>query len=366
MDTHKIPHYDCIVVGSSPALLTEALYQSENGKKSVLIIEDQNCLGGAWGTMSLGDINDIEVGCHLIERSRKTYNFLIQNIGCSLVPLNPTPFKVKTTKHIAFDSLFISFLRLIKLVCISLFSYDPQQTPVEFKRTIRRFRSILLQSTFLYPPGGSKELICQFKRLFSKFNINHILTTPCKDLHINASNQVEIHIKNKQITCSKVILSSGSKIQTIKSSTNTFSVPQKTRYFPHIFLIISDDNHRISYVELVDHPLILRVSEFTQYASNCNNKRVISLALNTEKKWDEGNTDMASTLLSELHHLRILKPETSLIHYYWKIYNIMYHDQPTLDKISNQFSPAIETLHTVTLDGTFETHINRWKQRVHV
>lgn len=77
-------HYDCIFVGTSPQSMFEALYQHALGK-SVLILEECGCCGGAWQSVDVCGIAHADVGCHEIGNSQPIREFLEEYAGCSLL-----------------------------------------------------------------------------------------------------------------------------------------------------------------------------------------------------------------------------------------------------------------------------------------
>ena len=52
-------HYDVIIVGTSPIVLTKAFFELKLGK-TVLIIEKNKNYGGSWQTLDVQDIGIVE------------------------------------------------------------------------------------------------------------------------------------------------------------------------------------------------------------------------------------------------------------------------------------------------------------------
>ena len=85
--------YPCVVIGSSPICLIEALYLSKLHPK-ILIVESDDRIGGAWGTINLFNSADVEIGPHIIYGSRdnqNVYQFMGQFLGISMEPMLPAP-----------------------------------------------------------------------------------------------------------------------------------------------------------------------------------------------------------------------------------------------------------------------------------
>jgi hypothetical protein len=73
--------------------LIEALYQSKLHEK-ILIVERDDHIGGAWGTINLFNFADVEIGPHIIYGScdnRSVYRFMSQFLGISMEPVCPGP-----------------------------------------------------------------------------------------------------------------------------------------------------------------------------------------------------------------------------------------------------------------------------------
>jgi len=77
--------FDCIVIGSSPFSLFEALYQSHSGKK-VLILEESSVCGGAWQSIQVCGVPHVDLGCHYIGEDVRLKAFLETYAGCKIVP----------------------------------------------------------------------------------------------------------------------------------------------------------------------------------------------------------------------------------------------------------------------------------------
>ena len=68
------------MIGSSPAVLLQALFLSEQGRR-VTILESKDQLGGAWYGRNLWGLGHIDVGCHYIDRRASTFRFLTEELN---------------------------------------------------------------------------------------------------------------------------------------------------------------------------------------------------------------------------------------------------------------------------------------------
>lgn len=78
--------YDCVVVGSSPVSLIEALYQATTGKE-VLILEGDSQCGGAWRTIDICGVAHVDMGCHHIGGNSALADFF-SALGCKVISLS--------------------------------------------------------------------------------------------------------------------------------------------------------------------------------------------------------------------------------------------------------------------------------------
>ena len=91
--------YDWLVIGSSPISVMEALYLRARGNR-VVIIEARDRIGGAWTSTDFEEFSNVDLGPHVIDRNRRTYDFLKDYIGCDMQPVSPAPYQyVGTTRH---------------------------------------------------------------------------------------------------------------------------------------------------------------------------------------------------------------------------------------------------------------------------
>lgn len=79
--------YDCVVVGSSPFSLFEALYQDQSGQK-ILVLEEAAEFGGAWKGIDVCGIRNVDLGCHQIGNDLNLKNFLEKYAGCTIVSMD--------------------------------------------------------------------------------------------------------------------------------------------------------------------------------------------------------------------------------------------------------------------------------------
>ena len=97
-----------IIIGSSPYLLIEALYNTKKGY-FVEIIEEKPHLGGNWYLHNYGSYIS-EGACHILSPpDNKVYDFLKENLGIKMEVQTPQCFDLSLLKPCydkSFDSTF--------------------------------------------------------------------------------------------------------------------------------------------------------------------------------------------------------------------------------------------------------------------
>ena len=79
--------YDCILIGSGPVNLIEAMFLYKKGKK-VQVLEQSEYIGGAWGKVPLKEgLPDFQLGCHIWDVEPKAFNFLSEFLDMELVKM---------------------------------------------------------------------------------------------------------------------------------------------------------------------------------------------------------------------------------------------------------------------------------------
>jgi hypothetical protein len=79
--------FDSIFIGSSPFCIFEALHRARLGEK-VLILEEAPSLGGAWKTIDICGVKEVDMGCHLLGKEPSLKEFLKTYAGCNMIPLD--------------------------------------------------------------------------------------------------------------------------------------------------------------------------------------------------------------------------------------------------------------------------------------
>ncbi|MBI3508330.1 MAG: hypothetical protein HY069_01655 [Chlamydiia bacterium] len=85
--------FDCVVIGTSPISMLEAISRAFSGEK-VLLLDQAAEAGGAWKSIRACDISHVDMGCHqLVGSTPEVKAFLEKYVGCKMVPMEK-PFEM--------------------------------------------------------------------------------------------------------------------------------------------------------------------------------------------------------------------------------------------------------------------------------
>ncbi len=181
--------FDCIVIGSSPFSLFEALYQSHLGNR-VLILEESSECGGAWKGIDVCGIPHADLGCHQIGSDMRLKSFLEVYAGCKIV------------------------------------SMDHPDLPFESAKSPNGW----------YFSRGCYELIENLLKLMNATNIALLTNTRAENAFINSVlKTATIQTKEKSYTTNKLIITSTTKLN-IQPSVKSYG----TSKHYHLYLLIED------------------------------------------------------------------------------------------------------------------------------
>lgn len=193
------------ILGSSPISLFEALYQAKLGNKVVILSKDKD-VGGAWKSVSVADGSEFEIGCHIWDVDKKTYQFLEDFIGEKLETLSPTP-------SIIFKNM--------------TFPYDWKHNPLVVKAMKQGYLSVMTRKKFIkpqiiprkykYPKGGSKQLVDVLKEKVSDLNVEIKLDTNAERIEINEDSCI-LKVNNELVKFDEIVVTSFADIHKITNN----------------------------------------------------------------------------------------------------------------------------------------------------
>lgn len=194
--------FDCLVVGTSPTSMFEALYQSALGKKVVVVEQASEC-GGAWKSIQICGIPHADMGCHEFGNAAPVKQFLEEYAGCKIIP--NAPIFQKPEGNWGF-----------------------------------------------YPSEGCYELINHLEFLMQHLGTVLLLNSKLESIFFDTNNRVvEATINGRRYLTSKIIVTNGADLNIENPHLQMMKErPHKIKY-PHIYLLIGDPGEsRFTYTSM--------------------------------------------------------------------------------------------------------------------
>lgn len=356
--------WDSILVGSSPLLLLEATYLGRIGRR-VLVLEEKGQLGGAWGHLDSTDIACLDIGCHYIDISKRTYEFLHTNFGLNLVPTRPQPQFVYRNFRFPYD--YRQVIRVARYLKAAL----KQRSIAPFVSRYwqdenYRLRIFPFTKKFLYPRGGSFELTTKLVDQARQNNVT-ILDRRCiESIHFDSKRQrVKVRAVGETFEAGEIVAGSQARIADALQVTAGEGPPLR-QVFTHVNLVLRDPGKpSFSYVRFLRHPAVIRMTDISNYVRPQNESlsgfRVICIGIRESYDRTEDDADKVEQLCAMLRKYRFVDPAASCEGAFWSRYPAEFFPDQTRQKILHEFSPMIRFMPTTNLSVGIVTHLDRWQ-----
>ena len=315
------------IIGSGPISLFEALYQAKLGNQ-VVIFEQKENIGGAWSTVQYDDGEDYEVGCHIWDVHKKSYRFLEQFLDDKLTPLQPSPNIIYKNNKFPYD--WKNNIILLKLLKNNFKGY----------LSIRKYiKPVIIKRKYFYPKGGSAQLIKQLKYELISNRVEVRLDSEVKGLK-KINNSWELQESSRTHFFDRIIVSSMSMIKEISFDEQNFVLKHKETVFTHFHLIIKGKTpNPISYIRVMGHRFIHRISDISSYSNNKN--YVFSIGV-FNKKIDINNEDeIVESIFLFLKKNKFVSKDSEVIRFFKNDYTASHLDKEqshTLRNIDNSLT----------------------------
>lgn len=189
------PDFDCVVVGTSPISMLEALYRIHSGQR-VLIIEESEYCGGAWKSIPACCTPHADLGCHQMGSDQNVRRFLEEYVGCRMVALD-----------------------------------DPE---VDFVNTHAK------GTNGFYPSGGCYEMINNLTKLIQATDAVLMTESRLDSVIMNETQQLaEVKVNGMRLTTSKLIVTPSTYLHIENHPSGRLPNQHKVKYY-HVYLLVED------------------------------------------------------------------------------------------------------------------------------
>ena len=346
--------YDCILIGSGPVNLIEAMFLSKQGKK-VLVLEQSEYLGGAWGKVPLKEgLPDFQLGCHIWDVEPQAFKFLSEFLDMELVKMKPQPEFVFKGVKLPYDWKNLLFYLRGKL------------SPKSGKESVSLNKARIIPAKYIYPAGGSLQFIDRLLCKVASFGIE--IRTGIKINKLEIGEFTKAISESEIFEAKEIVLTSVSQLNSISKNGEEFKFPEPLLVdYIHGHLLVNDTSlTKFSYARLPGNPLIHRISDETDHVKShgieMKGKKLILAAVYPELYYKTNKEELAIMVMENLHKRIYINKRATLSSHHWNVFPTHYIPKDLRPEISEKFSPQVRLLHTTNMMFSIRDNSERWSQ----
>ena len=355
--------YDKIYIGSGPILLLDAISKSKDGHK-ILVIDKSSEIGGAWKTIDIFGIKNLENAVHYLLPNEKTYRFLERNLK---IKLCPPGYKKYFARRIFFSHFLIKTNSFFGILIAII-----EKKKINFKNFIFNFFNELKEISSInksrYPLKGSKCLINKINFLLLNSEVTINLNENIKSIKLSKNKSTEISTNKRKYYCKEIIISHGfipPENMTINS--RKININKKIYCRPSVHINYANKGKKIFNAKfsqvIFDKKSVLKyIHELGQFLEEKNlneNNFIIVAALKHNYK----NTKNTKTLIiKELKNYKLIPKNVDFddFHFYWQDIYLPMIDSSDLYFLERSGENKIKIMETEDLSKSFSNYSNSW------
>jgi hypothetical protein len=337
---------EIILLGSGPIGLIKAYFLLKDKSITKLtFIDSANEPGGAWYSEYSPKNHKIECGCHIWSYCKEVHDFIDNEIGIKLYPMNPNPvFNIgKVNLSYSIKNTIDSYKFL--LINLSRFNFKK----IKEAKNIPSINFKVFNKKNVYPKLGSPELIDTLLSIIKKdnrviFNLNEKLTS------ISVNENVIARGKEKSFSCDKLYTTSTSHIEHISHYDKKIEVSNTNQRIDYIhFLIKLNKKPRktISYLRLMSDKIIHRVSDISYQTKNEEYLMLFGIKESGHK--NNSTPEILAHIQNYLISQKIITKSHSISLIKEHIYPTYYTGQKIRDEINSIDNSKIELIHSTDI-----------------
>ena len=359
-------NYDVIFIGTSIICVLEAVYQNLCGK-SVLMIDRQDKMGGAWASLNLFGLHDVENAIHYFLPDPYAFEFMRNvlkfNIIHSPKKYRLLPLLFGKCLKLRFDSKLGRCLAGIQ-ECIQ---YSKKEDIP--KKVLRLFKDVFLKprSPSYYVDGGTPEMLKKVRTILASSSVKIKHSTFIEHIHIDTNTQtVEVFIGKKKLVSKNIYFTNSSRIPRLTSPLGVFYVNEKKCLRPTLHLLVSDDSPSFMYeCVLTCDPFIKYVHDITHFTKESvqlkGKKKVLVLALQHHIKKSK---KLYKLLMHNLKKIGMIGKNAKREAQYWQDIYLPCLNDSDLERLKSEFGSQVEILKTENFTKSIGCHAKRWAEKI--
>jgi hypothetical protein len=362
MSNFEQKKYDFIFLGTSIICILEAVYHSRSGK-SVLMIDEKKDIGGAWTSLEIFGLHDVENAIHYFLPDDNSFEFM-KNVLKWEVIISPRKFRV-------FNFPLIGYLKFKYDGRIGIFIARIRESYLEKSKSIFKDLFKIIKEVFLsnrqpsyYIKGGTPEIISKVSEILKESKVEVIFSEIVNKIYVDKNSKiVELSTNGKKYFSEAIFFTHGSRIHNLSSNLAEFVIQEKNHLRPALHIIIRDEspNHILECIFSYDPEIKYAhdITHITMEAKNLIGKRkVIVLALHPEIRH---SNEIISIIVNKLIKVGMIGKSSILEDYFWQDVYLPRLDDKDLEKLKTELEPHVKILKTEDFSKAIGFNARRWE-----
>ncbi len=344
--------FDYVLVGSGPLMLLEAIHLDAQGS-TVLIVDEQAQIGGAWRSLMIHGFADVENGVHYLTPNSVAMRFLEDVLG---VPVAVVKGKYR----------YLSIAgRLVRV---------PYDSPISKALTsVLEGRSILnvakdvvynraIFSPSMYFTGGSPSLLLQLESLVKASGVKIVFSTRIHAASYHGNGTVEVDLGHRSLLTKRLVISHGTKIPSYSGARGKVQIEELDLRRPAAHIIVSRRSSLgITECIFTKDRIVKYVHDVTRFSHPTSAMTpgfcVLTAAF---QPMVEPSPQVLKYAIDLLTRAGLLTNESEVQETIWHDINLPTLSDAHLSQISQEFEGTITCLLTENFSRGISMYADRW------
>lgn len=360
-------HFDAIIVGASPTSLFEALALEHEGKR-VLVVEAKDRLGGAWTTLTLPGIGDVECGTHYLIDLPDVYSFIAQIPGIDLLPVEPLPRYVWPRRVLGRrtgDFRLRWAGKVSPRECSGGLTVKSLRNLVSpYYRYARNLAGLdgRPRRPLRYIRGGTTSLVDALNHLVATCQFEIELNRTIEEVRVSTSEHLAYcKLGQRYVTTSELVVPGSARLQQVYIDNQPTDLPGDIVPSVQLHMIIDNaPEQKISFVQFSGSAYANLASDLTTTctpALSGSDRRILSAYVRNDVTHD---TATANAILEELKAACLLESAAIIERCYWSRFDLPQRSREELRQIEEKGQGVFRTLYAHSFSIAITENAARW------
>ena len=342
--------FDFVFIGTGAPCLLEAAFWSLKGK-SVLMIDQENEIGGAWKSLNIFGYTNVENAVHYFLDNTLGIKFLQNKLN---VPIEISSNKYRVFQFPLSVSIKLPFDNKFGKVISCFIGNFPQKINYIIKSIIEPNKKSF------YIKGGAPILLKRIKKLLKKTNVQFLMATKLTKI-VKRRNYLILSAGEKRLKAKTVFFSHGTRLSFLNKKSRKI-IKEKNYRRPSIHLLIKDDDEVLGNEFIFcDDKMIKYVHNITRFAKKRGNRTpnqkifVIALQPNILK-----NNKTIQNIFKKLKTSGCISKNAKLLQYFWQEIYLPRINDSDLFKLKALYDPFGKILFTENFTFAIANRAKAW------